>query len=68
MLICTSPTEPGAVTLPFGAAYGTQLLHVPVAIVWWAVAAAAGSPRHAETGRDLLRAQLSVQPSARLCS
>ena len=58
--IAASASEPGAVTLPGGATYGTQLLHVPVAIVWWAVAAAAGSPRHAETGRDLLRAQLSV--------
>ena len=27
---------------------------------WWAIAAAAGSERHAETGRDLLRAQISV--------
>jgi membrane-associated phospholipid phosphatase len=47
-------------TLPGGAEYGSQWLHIPVAIVWWATASAAGSSRHADTGRDLLRAQLSV--------
>ncbi len=58
--IAESASDPNAVTLPGGATYGTQLLHVPVAAAWWALAAAAGSRRHAETGRDLLRAQLSA--------
>ena len=47
-------------TLAGGAIYGSQLLHVPVAAAWWAVAAIAGSDRHAAAGRDLLRAQISV--------
>src|SRR6185436_6773318 len=40
--------------------YGSQLLHVPVAIGIWAAGAAAGSGRVADAGRDLLRAQISV--------
>jgi len=51
-------TNPG--TLPGGYEYGSQLLHIPVAIAWWAIASAAGSSRNAEAGRDLLRAQISV--------
>jgi membrane-associated phospholipid phosphatase len=47
-------------TLPGGSVYGSQYLQIPVAIAWWAIASAAGSERHAETGRDLLRAQISV--------
>ncbi len=47
-------------TLPGGSVYGSQYLQIPVAVAWWAIAAAAGSDRHAETGRDLLRAQISV--------
>jgi membrane-associated phospholipid phosphatase len=43
-----------------GGAYGSQWLHVPVAIVLWGVGAAAGSGPVADTGRDLLRAQISV--------
>jgi len=46
--------------LPGGATYGSQWLHIPVALAWWTVAGAVGSERHAATGRDLLRAQLSV--------
>jgi len=53
-------TDSTGVSLPGGAAYGSQLLHIPVAIAWWAIAAAAGSGRDADAGRDLLRAQLSV--------
>src|SRR5205809_5142723 len=34
-------------TLPGGATYGSQYLHVPVAAAWWVIAAAAGSSRHA---------------------
>jgi membrane-associated phospholipid phosphatase len=52
--------DPNAVTLPGGITYGSQWLHIPMAAAWWVVAAAAGSARHADTGRDLLRAQLSV--------
>jgi membrane-associated phospholipid phosphatase len=47
-------------TLTGGFTYGSQLLQVPVAVAWWAIAAAAGSDRHAAAGRDLLRAQISV--------
>jgi membrane-associated phospholipid phosphatase len=47
-------------SLPGGAVYGSQYLQVPLAIGWWAIASAAGSARHAETGRDLLRAQIAV--------
>jgi membrane-associated phospholipid phosphatase len=47
-------------TLPGGSVYGSQYLQIPVAVAWWAIASAAGSERHAETGRDLLRAQISV--------
>ena len=47
-------------SLPGGFEYGSQLLHVPVAAAYWVIASAAGSSRHAEVGRDLLRAQISV--------
>jgi len=47
-------------SLTGGNIYGSQLLHVPVAAAYWVIASAAGSSRHAEVGRDLLRAQISV--------
>ncbi len=47
-------------TLTGGEIYGSQLLHIPVAIAVWAIGAAAGSGQFADAGRDLLRAQLSV--------
>jgi membrane-associated phospholipid phosphatase len=47
-------------SLTGGAEYGSQYLQIPLAIAWWGIASAAGSERHAATGRDLLRAQLSV--------
>ena len=47
-------------SLPGGSVYGSQYFQVPVAVAWWAIASAAGSERHAATGRDLLRAQISV--------
>jgi hypothetical protein len=47
-------------TLTGGFEYGSQLYQIPVAIAWWGIAAAAGSARNADAGRDLLRAQLSV--------
>jgi membrane-associated phospholipid phosphatase len=47
-------------SMPGGDVYGSQYFQVPVAVAWWAIASAAGSQRHAETGRDLLRAQIAV--------
>ena len=47
-------------SMPGGNVYGSQYFQVPVAVAWWAIASAAGSQRHAETGRDLLRAQIAV--------
>ncbi|HKW00170.1 MAG TPA: phosphatase PAP2 family protein [Vicinamibacterales bacterium] len=47
-------------SLPGGSVYGTQKLQVPVAAGWWIAGAAAGSEANADTGRDLLRAQIAV--------
>jgi membrane-associated phospholipid phosphatase len=47
-------------TMPGGSVYGSQYFQLPVAMAWWAIGSAAGSDRNAETGRDLLRAQISV--------
>jgi hypothetical protein len=47
-------------TLPGGSVYGSQYFQLPVAIAWWTIGNMAGSDRHAQTGRDLLRAQISV--------
>jgi len=47
-------------SLPGGDVYGSQYFQVPLAAAWWAIASAAGSQRHAETGRDMLRAQIAV--------
>src|SRR4051794_19613291 len=47
-------------TLEGGSTYGSQWLHIPVALAWWVIGSAAGSERNAATGRDLLRAQISV--------
>jgi membrane-associated phospholipid phosphatase len=58
--IASSIQEGSGTTLPGGSTYGSQLLHLPVAAAWWAIASAAGSSRHAAAGRDLLRAQISV--------
>ena len=43
-----------------GDTYGSQKVQLPLAVAVWAVGAAAGSGRVADTGRDLLRAQISV--------
>jgi len=58
--IATWVQESSPANLPGGNEYGSQYLHIPVAVAWWTLAAAAGSDRHAAAGRDLLRAQLSV--------
>jgi len=55
-----SATGPNAISLPGGSIYGSQLFQIPVAAALWGIASAAGSERHAEAGRDLLRAQISV--------
>jgi membrane-associated phospholipid phosphatase len=47
-------------SMPGGDTYGSQFLHIPVALAVWGIGAAAGSGRVADTGRDLLRAQISV--------
>ncbi len=47
-------------SLTGGATYGLGLVQLPVAIGVWAMGAAAESGRVADTGRDLLRAQISV--------
>ena len=47
-------------SLTGGSVYGSTYLQLPLGIAWWAIGAAAGSDRNAETGRDLVRAQLSV--------
>src|SRR5262249_701040 len=47
-------------SLSGGNEYGSQYLHIPLPMAWWGIAAAAGSDRTADAGRDLLRAQLSV--------
>ncbi len=54
--------ESGTPLLPGegGSVYGSQLLQVPVAVLWWIIGNAAGSERGAVAGRDMLRAQISV--------
>ena len=47
-------------SLTGGETYGSQWLHLPVALVVWGVGAAAGSNRVADAGRDLLRAQIGL--------
>ena len=47
-------------SMPGGSLYGSQYLQIPVAIAWWIAGSAAHSESQAGTGRDLLRAQLSV--------
>jgi hypothetical protein len=43
-----------------GQEYGNASFQVPIAIGWWVVGAAAHSPRDADAGRDLVRAQISA--------
>lgn len=52
--------EAGEPLLSGGDLYGSQLFQVPVALAVWVVGHAAGSERVSATGRDLLRAQISV--------
>ena len=43
-----------------GQQYGNVTLQVPLAVGWWAIGHMAGSPRAADAGRDLLRAQINA--------
>ena len=43
-----------------GQQYGNLTMQVPLAVGWWAVGSAMGNGRHAEAGRDLVRAQISA--------
>ena len=43
-----------------GQTYGNLSLQVPLALAWWIGGHAGGSARAAETGRDLMRAQISA--------
>jgi membrane-associated phospholipid phosphatase len=47
-------------SMPGGSVYGSQYLHIPVAVAWWVAGSAAHSESQAAVGRDLLRAQISV--------
>jgi hypothetical protein len=58
--IATWVQENNPDSLVGGNEYGSQYLHIPVAMAWWALGAAFHSDRNADAGRDLLRAQLSV--------
>lgn len=49
-----------ASNMPGGQQYGQVALQIPVAIGWWTIGHLAGSPRDADAGRDLLRAQISA--------
>lgn len=42
-----------------GDEYGNLLFQVPLAVGWWGIGHAVG-PKHADAGRDLLRAQISA--------
>ena len=47
-------------TLHGGEVWGSELFQMPLAVGWWAIGSAAGSQNQAETGRDLLRAQIQA--------
>ena len=50
----------GTSTYPGAYTYGSQYFQVPLALVVWMAGHAADSDRTADTGRDLLRAQIAV--------
>jgi hypothetical protein len=52
--------DAGTTTLPGAFTYGSQIFQVPVAAGVWVLGHVTGHSNVAETGRDLLRAQLSV--------
>jgi hypothetical protein len=55
-----SVVEHGTSTYPGAYTYGSQIFQVPVAAGVWMLGHATDHPNAADTGRDLLRAQLSV--------
>jgi hypothetical protein len=54
------PETPTLLSETTGQTYGNLSLQVPLAVAWWIVGHAAGDTRAAETGRDLVRAQISA--------
>lgn len=52
--------SPTTRALEGGDKYGNLSLQVPLAAGWWIVGHMAGSVRHADAGRDLVRAQISA--------
>lgn len=52
--------EDGTSTYPGAYVYGSQVFQLPLAAAVWIVGHAAGNDRAADTGRDLVRAQISV--------
>ena len=55
-----SVQQGNAPNLRFGDTYGAQSVQMPLAIAVWAIGHVAGSDEAASTGRDMLRAQISV--------
>jgi hypothetical protein len=51
---------PTPTALKPGQTYGNLAFQLPLAVTWWIVAHASGSERGAQTGRDLVRAQISA--------
>jgi len=60
--IAEEMSESSATTraLEGGDKYGNLTLQLPIAVGWWIVGHMAGSSRHADAGRDLVRAQISA--------
>jgi membrane-associated phospholipid phosphatase len=55
-----SDSTPTTRALEGGDKYGNVVLQLPLALGWWIAGHAAGRTHAAETGRDLVRAQISV--------
>jgi membrane-associated phospholipid phosphatase len=54
------PPEATTTALSGGDRYGNLTVQLPLAVGWWAISHALGSDRHADAGRDLLRAQINA--------
>ena len=52
--------QPTPLALKPGGTYGNLAFQFPLAVTWWIVGHAAGSLRGADTGRDLVRAQIAA--------
>jgi membrane-associated phospholipid phosphatase len=55
-----NPPEATTTALKGGDKYGNLSFQLPLAVGWWAIGHAFGSARHADAGRDLLRAQINA--------